>query len=116
MPIEIQVDRESDVTFVSCRGFIAVRDLADLHASLRVVERPTRRVLIDVSQANFGLPFPDIEWFAQLKRACARVAVFAPRPVAFGLSRMYQTLSSSGGAFAVFSDRNKAEAWLQAPD
>jgi len=30
MPIEIEIDRQSDITFVICQGFIVVRDLADL--------------------------------------------------------------------------------------
>ena len=113
MPIEVEIDRESDVTFVSCRGFIVLRDLADLHARLSGVGRAPRHVLIDLHQANFVLPYPDIEWFAQLERACSRVAVYAPRPVAFGVSRMYQMLSHSGGALGVFTDRDKALTWLR---
>ena len=113
MPIEIEIDRQSDITFVICQGFIVVRDLADLKARLSGVERPTRCVLIDLYKANFGLPYQDIEWFARVERACTRVAIYAPRPVAFGVSRMYQMLSQSGGALGVFSDRDKALAWLR---
>jgi hypothetical protein len=118
MPITFQVDRESGTTFVNCCGFIAVQDLADLHAASTAVEHPAQRLLVDLSQANLGLLYSDVEWFAKLKRPCARVALYAPRPIAFGISRMYQMLSSSGGALAVFSDRDKALAWLrrQAPD
>jgi hypothetical protein len=118
MPFTFQVDRESGTTFVSCCGFIAARDLADLHAGLTAVGRPTQRLFVDLHGANLGLPYPEIEWFAKLERPCSRVAIYAPRPVAFGVSRMYQMLSSSGGALAIFSDRDKALAWLrrQVPD
>jgi hypothetical protein len=88
MPFTFQVDRESGTTFVSCCGFIAARDLADLHAGLTAVGRPTQRLFVDLHGANLGLPYPEIEWFAKLERPCSRVAIYAPRPVAFGVSRM----------------------------
>jgi len=116
VPGEIEIGRELDVTLVSCSGLISVGDLADLHARLTVLRHLPARVLIDLQKANLGLPYPDIEWFARLNRPCARVAIFAPRPLAFGISRMYQMLSTSGGALAVFSDRKKALAWLRGLD
>jgi hypothetical protein len=85
---------------------------------LTAAERPTQRLFVDLQRANLGLPYLDIEWFAKLERPCARVAIYAPRPVAFGVSRIYQMLSSSSGALAIFSDREKALEWLrrQVPD
>jgi hypothetical protein len=114
--IEIQTDQESDTTFVSLHGFIAITHLVNLHAQLSSFDPPPARVLIDLQKTNFGLSYADVESFARLKRACAQLAVYAPRPLVFGLSRMYQMLSTSGGAFAVFSDRDKALEWLRHPE
>jgi hypothetical protein len=115
MPITFQADQESNTTFVTCCGFLSVRDLADLHAALAAGDQPAQRLLVDLHQANLGLSYSDIEWFAKLQRPCPRVAIYAPRPIAFGVSRMYQMLSSSGGALAVFADREQALAWLRKP-
>ena len=47
-----------------------------------------------------------------------RVAIIAPGPVQYGLSRMYETLSNELGIhdkFHVFSDFSEARTWLGLP-
>jgi hypothetical protein len=76
------------------------------------------RVLIDESDLDPALLGPDDirrfrnQWTASPKLAEARVAIFAPGAVMYGLNRMFQLMRDSE-RLAVFRDREKAILWVR---
>ena len=79
-----------------------------------------RRVLMDESGLRPGLVSPShIQQIAKLWRNAAalrgaRIAVFAPSPVIYGLNRMFQAWAGEEVRVAVFTGRGDATAWLLA--
>jgi hypothetical protein len=81
-------------------------------------ERAPRLIFIDESAFR-----PDllagihIQQFAEQWRSAtalhaARLAVHAPKPVMYGLNRMFQAWAHADDRMAVFRDRTEALAWL----
>jgi hypothetical protein len=81
-------------------------------------ERAPRLIFIDESEFS-----PDLlsgvhiqEFAAQWRGAtalrAARMAVYAPNPVMYGLNRMFQLWADSKEGVAVFRKREEALAWL----
>lgn len=80
--------------------------------------------LIDLTRAEFDLGYDGMTKFvpasaAAPKETVNRIAILAPRPLQYGLARMYQSLSEESGAYKemrIFSDLPDARSWLGLPD
>jgi len=86
---------------------------------LRELEaRRPSRVLIDESGLRAGFVSPGQirqiadEWRKAAAVRAARIAVFTPNLVIYGLNRMFQGWADAGDRVAVFTDRAAATAWL----
>ena len=90
--------------------------------ALAAEARP-RRVLVDESRLRVGLVGPaDMRLIAERWRTAsalrtARIAVFAPAPIVYGLNRMFQALAGGEAErrVALFRGRADAVAWLLGP-
>jgi len=80
----------------------------------------TYPLLVDLTHAATGITPAEIHQLARRVEALSRherrgpVCIVAPQPVAFGMSRMYQTLTDGVMTLAVVHDEHEAEAWLGA--
>ncbi len=79
------------------------------------------RILVDEAELQAGWINPlDVRriaerWGSATALRTAWIAVFAPRPVIYGLNRMFQGLAAADAEsrMHVFGDRAEAEAWLR---
>jgi hypothetical protein len=115
---------QSDVCYVELAGEARYGDLIQLLNRLEVLaeSNPGMAVLIDETGLRPGLTGPPE--IRQLARAwgearhfrTARIAVFAPSPVIFGLNRMVAAFSGRERQLRVFSDKASATSWLLGAD
>ena len=118
MPFSFHVDESTKVFHVEAIGEVNDTELMDLSARLRqeaafVSGYP---ILCDCSAlTTVSISASLIESLAQAARSRTNfVAVIAPRPVAFGLARMYQIFNDPEYArIHVFAGVEKAMAWLE---
>lgn len=96
-----------------------LRRLAEYTLELEAREPVSPDRLVDLSAVNeLALDFPAVEQLAQQRiaqppRNPIRSAVVAPRPVQYGVARMYQSLNTAPTIeLRIFRDRAAAEAWL----
>ena len=93
----------------SLRGAIRLLEVQELCARARDIDHRTSYALVDLSAANLGLTYDDIESISRFSPLFSNIAIFAPRPIAFGVSRMYQQISvGSGQWISVFANRDEA--------
>jgi hypothetical protein len=84
-------------------------------------QQPSLRVLVDerAVKASFITPpaLRDIAhaWMAAAALKRARVAIFAPTPLIYGLNRMVQVFGRADKDMSVFRDRAAALSWLESP-
>src|SRR5512132_123423 len=90
------------------------------HLAALAAHDPHLRALLDEADLRPGLILPqDISgivegWRSMTTRDTVRIAVFAPNPILYGLTRLGNAIASrdAEGVTAVFSKREKAIAWL----
>ena len=117
MPFSFHVDESMKVFHVEAIGEVNDTELMDLSARLRqeaafVSGYP---ILCDCSAlTTVSISASQIELLAKAARSRTNfVAVIAPRPVAFGLARMYQIFNDPDYArIHVFAGVEEAVAWL----
>jgi hypothetical protein len=115
---------QSDVCYVELAGEAKYGDLIQLLNRLDVLaeSNPRMAVLIDETGLRPGLIGPpEIRrlaraWEEARHFRTARIAVFAPGPVIFGLNRMVAAFSGREAQLRVFSDKASATSWLAGPD
>jgi hypothetical protein len=115
---------QSDVCYVELAGEARYGDLIQLLNRLEVLaeSNPGMAVLIDETGLRPGLTGPpEIRrlaraWGEARHFRTARIAVFAPTPVIFGLNRMVAAFSGREHQLRVFSDKASATSWLLGPD
>lgn len=125
MPVTYEMDVARRRILMTARGVIAMADFMENRLRLRADPRRTldMDVLVDLSQAStFHVTTPEV-WALAWERDPSpvaqgtRVAVVAPAPEAFGLSRLYE--QARGGraseVIQVFRTLAEAEAWLGSP-
>ena len=86
--------------------------------------RPGMNVLMDLTDAHMDIGYKEMRaLIAVLANApdhrLGRVAVVAPEPLQFGLSRMYQAIAEGVGIYEdcrVFSEFIEARTWLGLPE
>lgn len=90
------------------------------HLAALAAHDPLLRVLLDEGELRPGLILPQdiggiVEgWRSMITRDTVRIAVFAPNPILYGLTRLGDAIASrdAQGRTAVFSKRDDAIAWL----
>jgi hypothetical protein len=115
---------EADVCVVELAGEARYGDLIQLLNRLDVLaeSNPRMAVLIDETGLLPGLIGPpEIRrlaraWGEARHFRTARIAVFAPSPVIFGLNRMVAAFSGREAQLRVFSDKASATSWLAGLD
>jgi len=125
MPITIHVDREAGFVRIEASGQLTLQDLLDMVDPMLRDPRfePGMPQLVDLGAVEHTDLRADemrtlVETYEkQTERVGAsRVAVFAPRPLLFGVSRMYESLAERlPGERRVFDDLDEAQAWLREP-
>jgi hypothetical protein len=112
-----------DVHVIELAGEARYKDLIQLLGRLDALaeSNPRMAVLLDETDLRPGLFGPsEIRRIAQAWRESrhfrnARIAVFAPNPVVFGLNRMVAAFSGREMQLRVFSDKASATSWLAGP-
>lgn len=96
-----------------------LRRLVEYTIELEAREPVSPDRLVDLSGVTeLAFDFPSVEQLAQQRiarppRNPIRSAVVAPRPVQYGVARMYQTLNTVPTVeLRIFRERAAAEAWL----
>jgi hypothetical protein len=122
MPIEVRIDETLRLVRLKASGELTLRDLVEAIEPMLQASgfEPDMPQLLDLGSVERSGITADqmrslVEVFAKEvpRVGSGRVAVFAPRPVIFGLSRMYEALSEElPMRLRVFRDRDEAEAWL----
>lgn len=122
MPVSHQIDRAKRRVAVIGTGRLTGEELITGRAELAADPgfEPSFAQLIDLTGVTeVGITTDDIFFLASghIFAAGSRRALVAPRPVLFGLSRMFQSLSPGNVAegIRVFTDLAAAEAWLDEP-
>ena len=123
MPFHIQGGAQ--VTRIILSGQLTLAEIGDLGRELERVEAGSEKIpdrLTDLSALeNGGFDYPTVERLAAENRDLIyrnrfRSAIVAPKPLDFGLSRIFQTLSSNPMVeLQIFRTRSEAEAWLDGP-
>jgi hypothetical protein len=120
--ISVEVSKDMPVIRVKISGrpepAAIVRMLDELNAL--VIQDPLLGVLIDETELQPSFVGPgDIGRFAEAWRRgtglpASRIAVFVTNPAMYGLNRMFQGLigHKGEGRMSVFTDRERALAWL----
>jgi len=122
VPIRFDIDMDKRWIQTTASGRVRYADLIDYYHRLR--SHPDfaddLSIIFDTTPSEgFDLDFDDVsrlstvnEQFTQLDPPL-NVAIVAPGDLAFGLSRMYETLkNASPSSVKVFRDRAAAEAWV----
>ncbi len=126
MPVVYEIDGTRKRVTITARGVVAMADFMENRLQLRVDPRRTldMDVLVDLASAStFHVTTPEIwaaAWESEPAAATApgtRVAIVAPAPEAFGLSRIYEQARGGNGpeVVRVFRTGEEAEAWLCGP-
>ena len=120
MPFHIQGDVQ--ITRIILSGQFTLAEISDLGRELERVEAGFEKIpdrLTDLSAIeNSGFDYPTLERLSAEHRDRAyrnrfRSAIVAPRPLDFGLARIFQTLSSNPMVdLQIFRTQAEAEAWL----
>lgn len=123
MPIEVRVDARLGLVRIEASGELTLQDLLDGIAPM--VSDPSFErdmpQLVDLGRVEHTELAAEqlqalVESFAKEspRIGSPRVGVYAPKPLLFGVSRMYESLSERLPiTFRVFRDRAEAEAWLR---
>jgi len=123
MPIEMHVDADLGLVRIEASGELTLQDLLD--AIVPMVENPRFEPdmpqLVDLGRVEHtelaaGHMRALIDAFAKESEriGSGRVAVYAPKPLLFGVARMFESLSERlPNELRVFRDRGVAEAWLR---
>jgi hypothetical protein len=118
------IERETldgrDIHVVMLSGEVNVPDVLVLIDQLNALarEQPSFELLVDESEAKASLIGPlDLRklaqaWSESAASKRARIAIFAPTPVIYGLNRMVQSFGAGEGRLKVFKSRAAATAWL----
>ena len=121
MPISFHVADAGIGLLYRLWGHNTAAEVLDLQRDVEPHLAGVRYILIDTSETEtLAMDRAGIQQVAAGDvRLAARhpgivVAVFCPSDIAFGMARMYETLSEqSSWRIRVFRDRDKAEAWLR---
>lgn len=112
MTIQLATDENLGMAFITCEGRIRFNDLASLYDSLSALDLNVSQALCDFSSADLTLQTEDIRVLACKKPIFKRLAIVAPHPHAYGLSRMYELFSGNDRQMRVCKDRDEAYYWL----
>jgi len=122
MPIEVRMDAGLGLVRIEASGVLTLQDL--LGAIVPMLEdpafEPDMPQLLDLGAVEHTELAAEqmhalVDAFAKEspRIGSGRVAVYAPKPLLFGVSRMYESLSEHlPTQLRVFRDREAAEAWL----
>ena len=124
MPLEFEFGGTDWDVEIRIRGVVGMQDVLDHFEALKSHPsyRPELRVLADFEGADlrrFGSV--SVERVAKLTKQkalltdCSAVAMVATQPVAYGLARMFELISSPAYRFSVFRTRPEAATWLAHP-
>jgi len=118
MPFAVHLDESTKVLHVQASGDVNDSALEDLNT--RVRQNPSFVAGCPVLYDFSGVATVSVSWglvysLATNARALKnRVAMIAPNPVVFGLSRVYQALGDvEGDRIRVFTNGKDALGWLQ---
>ena len=119
LPLTFRVDRNTRAVRTNARGVLGIDDFIEhVHALVKekVFAYPQ---LIDAREARLKITSSDVRRLVDriqgLRKmyGTARTAFVTGYPAAFGMMRMYATLSEeSDPGFAVFRDIGEAEEWI----
>lgn len=123
MPLEVHVDARAGLVRVEAWGDLTLQDVVAGIAPMVSDPRFERDMpqLVDLGRVDHTALATEqlqtlVESFAKesARIGSSRVAAYAPKPLLFGVSRMFQSLSERlPMTFRVFRDRDAAEAWLK---
>ena len=117
--IETEVSGESTLYTVRLEGAASFGDISALLRELDALS-PTI-VLLDESGLRPGLMSPGHikeiaeQWRKAAALRSARIAVFTPNLVIYGLNRMFQGLADAADRVRVFNSEADARSWLLEP-
>ena len=125
MEISTEINKEKNIRWHIVRGVI---DISELTEYLKEIYNssdfdPELNFFWDLQEADFScistenvtsfMGYVSKQWGAGGK---SKAALVVSRDVAYGMSRMYQTLmdGANSSEIAVFRDKNKAKEWIEA--
>lgn len=119
LPLNFRVDRNTRTVLTNARGVLEINDLM-AHAHALVKEKVfAYSQLIDAREAHLKISASDVrrlvDRIKMLRKihGTARTAFVTRYPAAFGMMRMYATLSEEcDPGFAVFREIGEAEEWI----
>lgn len=121
----LEVDLSSGILEIGFSGCVDAEDFVQLGQEVvaweaRLPTSPDR--IVDFTAAtDLTVDFAVIERIAQLRidhppKNPVRSAIVAPRPVQYGVARMFQSMNTCASVETrVFPDRPSAERWLGTP-
>jgi hypothetical protein len=123
MPIDVRMDARLGLVRIEASGELTLQDLLGGIAPMVSDPRFERDMpqLVDLGRVEHTELAAEqlqtlVESFAKesSRIGSSRVAVYAPKPLLFGVSRMFQSLAERlPVTFRVFRERATAEAWLR---
>ena len=122
MPIHYEIQPDQKVVYTTLKGELSEIELADYFMSLvsHPLFHPSFRVLVNTARIDsVAVTGEEIRAMSEAthdeaaKLGGARVAIYAPSDVVYGMMRMYQTLrDESPYDIKVFRDLGEARRWL----
>lgn len=122
MPISSHIDQEKDIATFTADGDLTLDEIMAI--ALMLYDQPTKDVLFDLTAASTpDFSINDIMQIASLKqrsespgRIDGKTAIVAKKDLAYGLSRMFQSLSEMNRVpfeVSVFRTIEEAKEWLE---
>lgn len=121
MSYEVGRDDELDISRLTLSGHVNLEVFLEALLALRDSPRFNYRTLVEYETgAQLDMSEDDLRYLAGFSKSArpddapfGRTAIVAPRPLIFGLSRMYQIFAEDvPAASKVFTDMDEAVAWL----
>jgi hypothetical protein len=112
MPIHATINKNSGVAVITCEGRVASHELTKFYESLENHNTRPMEAILDLSAAELSVSAKYIRVLATRKAVFKRIAIVAPEPCTYGLSRMYELLSSEKQEVRVFRHQDQAQLWL----